>query len=339
MPDHHNLRSDHGLIDYHGAIVEYEVHRSARRRATTEIRVQIDRVHVYVPHTMDVLLVRELVRDRAPWILEEQARLAGAPSGAPALRPHDMAGIKFDRDEIEYGGATIQYEIRRSKRRVKTIEVAVRPSGVRVNAPWAVSDGEVQAFVRERATWILDRLSKLAEIEPIRFVDGETLPFLGHQIPMVFEMARRPTPEVRFDEVRFRVSEPLGLAGRQRVDLIGRAFMAWYYAQAMDLLPDTVERWRRILRQEQASRVLIRNQRRRWGSCAADGTLRFNWRVITLETDLIDYVVVHELAHLEVRNHSADFWRVVRKAIPDVQQRRERIRRIGLSLQLWAGSQ
>lgn len=333
MPDHHKMQSDRGLIDYRGAMIEYEVHRSARRRATTEIRVRIDRVHVYVPHTMDVLLVRELVRDRAPWILEERARLAGAASGTPA-RPHDLTGIKFDRDEIEYGGATIQYEIRRSRRRVKTIEVAVRPSGVRVNAPWAVSDGEVQAFVRERATWILDRLSKLAEIEPIRFADGETLPFLGHQIPMVFEIVDLPTPEVRFDAVRFRVSEPPGLAGQQRVELIGGAFMAWYYAQAMDLLPDTVERWRRVLRHGQQPRVLIRNQRRRWGSCATDGTLRFNWRVMTLDTDLIDYVVVHELAHLQVRNHSADFWRVVRQAIPDVQQRRDRVKRIGLSLQL-----
>ena len=81
-------------------------------------------------------------------------------------------------------------------------------------------------------------------------------------------------------------------------------------------------------------RVLIRDQRRRWGSCARDGTLRFSWRAMMLEPALIDYVVVHELAHLTHQNHSADFWDLVRSAMPDADDRRRRLREAGRSLPL-----
>ncbi|MCY4560018.1 MAG: M48 family metallopeptidase, partial [Chloroflexi bacterium] len=75
-----------------------------------------------------------------------------------------------------------------------------------------------------------------------------------------------------------------------------------------------------------------RNQRRRWGSCAADGTLRFNWRVMLLEPALIDYIVVHELAHLTHMNHSPAFWELVCQTIPDARHRRKRLRETSRAL-------
>ena len=80
--------------------------------------------------------------------------------------------------------------------------------------------------------------------------------------------------------------------------------------------------------------MLVRDQRRRWGSCAHDGTLRFNWRVMMLEPALIEYVVVHELAHLTVPNHSPEFWAAVSAALPDVPDLRRRLREVGSALPL-----
>ena len=80
--------------------------------------------------------------------------------------------------------------------------------------------------------------------------------------------------------------------------------------------------------------VLIRDQRKRWGSCAPDGTLRFNWRVVTLGPALIEYVVVHELAHLQISRHSTQYWGLVSKLMPDAQQRRQRLREAGRLLPL-----
>ena len=80
--------------------------------------------------------------------------------------------------------------------------------------------------------------------------------------------------------------------------------------------------------------IIIGNQKTLWGSCAADGTLRFNWRLVMMSPTLMEYVVVHELAHLKVRNHSAAFWKVVNRALPDATQRRQELRETGRSLPL-----
>jgi hypothetical protein len=79
---------------------------------------------------------------------------------------------------------------------------------------------------------------------------------------------------------------------------------------------------------------MIRNQRRRWGSCSADGTLRFNWRLVMAPPAIIEYVVVHELAHLRVPNHSPAFWAEVARFIPDYKARRTALRQLGPSLSL-----
>jgi predicted metal-dependent hydrolase len=80
--------------------------------------------------------------------------------------------------------------------------------------------------------------------------------------------------------------------------------------------------------------VLVRNQQRRWASCASDGTLRFNWRALMVAPALLDYVVAHELAHLRVRNHNAEYWALVAQAIPDYRLRRQQLRETGLILPL-----
>lgn len=111
-----------------------------------------------------------------------------------------------------------------------------------------------------------------------------------------------------------------------------RAAVAWYRSRAADRLPTTVERWWPQFGAGETPRVLIRDQRQRWGSCAPDGTLRFNWRAMMLRPALIKYIVVHELAHLTHKNHSPDFWAFDARAMPDAQHRRQRLREAGRSL-------
>ena len=81
--------------------------------------------------------------------------------------------------------------------------------------------------------------------------------------------------------------------------------------------------------------MLIRDQRQRWGSCAPDGTLRFNWRVMMVQPELAEYVVVHELSHLQVSSHSAEYWTLISSLLTDAQQRRRRLQEAGKMLPLW----
>ena len=79
-------------------------------------------------------------------------------------------------------------------------------------------------------------------------------------------------------------------------------------------------------------RVSIRDQRSRWGSCSSRGTLSFNWRIATMPPEIADYVIVHELCHLGAMDHSANFWRLVARAIPDFHVHRSALREIDRAL-------
>lgn len=237
--------------------------------------------------------------------------------------------------EIRFGDTTIKYEIRRSERRKKTIEIAVNGSGVQVLAPANTPDPQIRAIVRKRADWILEHSTKAAlQASPKQFVSGETLPYLGRNLRMIVNATDVRSPKVRFDHWRFQVEVPRDLQEAERKEKIRRSFVKWYRTQAANRLPKRVDYWLSLIGADHQPRVLIRDQRRRWASCAPDGTLRFNWRVMMLKPALIDYIIVHELAHLTIDNHSPDFWRLVTQTMPDATIRRRHLKQVGIHLPL-----
>ena len=240
-----------------------------------------------------------------------------------------------ERSSIRFGDTTIEYEVRRSERRRKTVQITVDGGGVQLAAPMTTPKSELRALVRKRAPWILNHASSaMLEAAPKRFVSGETLPYLGRNVRLVVESANVQLPRVSFDHWRFRVAVPQTPNDGERYEPIRRAVVGWYRDRAAERLPDVVEHWWPRLGRGEKSRILIRDQRQRWGSCAPDGTLRFNWRAMMLKPALIEYVVVHELAHLTHRNHSADFWGLLSTVMPDAQQRRSSLREMGRALPL-----
>ena len=243
--------------------------------------------------------------------------------------------MAVERGMVRFGDTSIEYEVRRSQRRKKTVQVTVDGGGVQVAAPTTIPDSELQAIVRKRAPWILKHAREdVLGAAPKRFVSGETLPYLGRNVRLVLDLKDEGAPEIRFDHWRLRVSIPDGLEGEERYQRIRRAIVDWYRGRAEERLQSGVLHWWPRLGSGDKPKILIRDQRQRWGSCAPDGTLRFNWRVMMLAPSLVEYVIVHELVHLRIKNHSQDFWQLLASILPDVEHRRRRLREAGKTLPL-----
>ena len=236
---------------------------------------------------------------------------------------------------VQFGDTTIEYDVNRSERRKKTVQITMDGGRVLVAAPSDTPDSKLEAIVRKRAPWILRQAPDPAiRASRKRFVSGETLPYLGRNVRLVVEPADVPSPEVRFDHWSFRIKVPFGLDESKRYEEIRKAIVQWYRQRAAQRLPRTVELWRKRMGWPDTPGVLIRDQRQRWGSCAPDGTLRFNWRVVMVHPELAEYVIVHELSHLKISSHSAEYWAQVSDLLPDAQQRRRRLREVGRLLPL-----
>lgn len=123
-------------------------------------------------------------------------------------------------------------------------------------------------------------------------------------------------------------ARPASHGRRRAASVVAVSLQRWFQERAAGVLAGSIALWSPAVGQEPRA-VLVRNQRRLWGSCSADGTLRFNWRLVQLEPSLLDYVVVHELSHLNVRNHSAVFWSEVGRVQPDYPALRRRLRKAG----------
>ena len=231
---------------------------------------------------------------------------------------------------VHIGDCTIRYQVVRRPRRKKTVEITVdSPGVVTVAAPVETSSDRIETTVRKRAKWIMRHNGTIDQAPPRRrFISGESLPYLGRSVRLTVRAADREAVKIRFHHWQFDVEVPKSLSGDVRREASRAAFERWYRERAAVKLPERVDRVASLLG-VRPKEILIRDQRKRWASCATDGTLRFNWRVIMAPPTLIDYLVAHELTHLKVRGHSSEYREVLAQAIPDYQRRREQLRELG----------
>jgi predicted metal-dependent hydrolase len=234
-----------------------------------------------------------------------------------------------ERSRVWFGTTVIPYVIERG-RRVKTVAVGVDAvDGVRVRAPGDTSVARLDAIVHRKARWIIERLRRFDDLPPPPtprgFVSGETFRYLGRQYRLKLERTRNPDAHVRIAEGRLIV--PVAFKGGKPADT-RRRLVGWYRERAAVRVPERAAAWSARLGLHPSS-VLIREPQKRWGSADARGNLRFNWRIVQTPTKLIDYVVAHELVHLQHPDHTRNFWATLGRAMPDYEDRRATLRHIG----------
>jgi predicted metal-dependent hydrolase len=236
-----------------------------------------------------------------------------------------------ERASVEFNGRLIEYTVVRSARRKKTIEITLDPErGVLVRSPARTTRKDISELVQKRAGWILNHATEaILDPTPRRFTDGETLFYLGEQVPIVTDTALDGRISLSLEGGAFHISAPSDMSEEDRAAAVREVVERWYRREAARLLPEIVLRWQGKVSRKKPTQVLIRSQRRRWGSCSSDGSIRLNWRIVMAEAALIDYVVVHELAHLDVMDHSPRYWQKVESAMPDYRLRRKRLNDVG----------
>jgi predicted metal-dependent hydrolase len=214
----------------------------------------------------------------------------------------------------------IEYTVRRSTR-VKRVRVNVRtPTGVEVVLPAHAPERAAATAVRELAPWIERRLSEGREALARVAERAGTVPYLGTPLALVPEPGRTR-------------------AHRRGVQLL---------VPEGDHRPAVERLYRRLARREIAARLdaavasvdtsytglSIRSQSTRWASCSASGAMSFNWRLLLAPEPVLDYVVWHEVCHLDIRNHSPRFWALVESRFPGWREQRDWLRRHGATLVL-----
>lgn len=246
-----------------------------------------------------------------------------------------MTKPRPERGSLRHGDTTIPYVIVRSRRRFRTMQITVNAEdGVSVAVPVRVGTETVRKFVKQRAGWIVRTKAEIdARPKPLRLVNGERVSFMGERLPLSVIEDDVSRISVRLESSGLHVTVPDSLTRAERKSAIRRAVVSWYMRRARKCLSERVDVWRRRMRCK-PRRVIVKDQRSRWGSCSADGTLRFNWRIVMAEPDLIDYLVVHELLHMRIRSHSSRFHAELANVMPDYRDCELRLNEFGRQMAL-----
>lgn len=213
----------------------------------------------------------------------------------------------------------------RSKRR--TIALIVERDGtLTVRAPMRASQALIQQFIHEKADWITrtrEKLKSIVQTPARQYAEGETFIFLGSSFDLKLVKSQRPS--LQFDN-GFTLSQTAQKRG-------ATAFTRWYKVRAYEVVSERVAQYAHKYNFT-PKQVKISSAKTRWGSCSPDGTLNFTWRLVMAPLDVIDYVVVHELAHLRVKDHSSKFWKLVLAIYPEYRKQRKWLRENGKKLNL-----
>ena len=226
----------------------------------------------------------------------------------------------------------IPHSVRRSDR-ARHARVVVSPDGVELVVPQRMPLRRALPLIDEKRPWIERTLRRMRDAERAapapRLEDGGTLPYLGRELRLrvrVEEGRVRPHVARRGDTLLVRVAEP-------GPEALRTALERWYRRRARDEVARRLDA-AAIRAGTTYGRLSVRGQRTRWASCSPDGSMSFNWRLLLAPEPILDYVVEHEVAHLEVLDHSRRFWRLLAERSPNYREHERWLRRNGPALRL-----
>ena len=212
----------------------------------------------------------------------------------------------------------------RSRRR--SLALQINPDGALVvRAPMRLGEKEILGFISKKKDWILKKQQAAAGRGKVcrQYVSGEEFCYLGKNYKLRIS---------GLDEGLGLIGDEFVLGHKNAAGARGH-FWTWYVAKARQVLAERVNHWAGICKLV-VRQLKIKDAKTRWGSCGPNGVMHLSWRLVMAPMWVIDYVVVHELMHIAVANHSAKFWGRVGEFIPYYKEARKWLRENGQKLVL-----
>ncbi|MGB9696313.1 MAG: M48 family metallopeptidase [Ignavibacteria bacterium] len=185
-----------------------------------------------------------------------------------------------------------------------------------IRAPYFTPQSIIKDVVGRHYKWIVKKRNEILKLKSYRplakFIDGEKYLYLGKYFEL--EIINTQSNKLVFNG-KFFLSK--SLLSRAR-----KMFIQWYIDRAQEIIPKRLSE----LASEnnfQYYKVRITRAEKRWGSCSSKGNLNFSWRLVMASPKVIDYVIIHELVHLEIKNHSKKFWTKVKSLMPEYKQQQQ----------------
>lgn len=225
---------------------------------------------------------------------------------------------------LQIGSQIVSYTLRQGRRRRLSLTIDER--GLTIGAPQRITLKEIQAFVHQHAEWISGKLAEYSArgCRHIAIRDGVRLPLLGSEISVrIVPGANRSRWQADVLWLEARVDADYAALAKRALQR--RALTL--FAERLALYAESMGRT--------APPLGLSSARMRWGSCSEKSGIRINWRLIHLPLALIDYVVAHELAHLQEMNHSSRFWKVVESLYPDWRAARQELKTRGAEVPIF----
>lgn len=209
------------------------------------------------------------------------------------------------------------YQLKKSTRS-RSIRINIDNQGtVLVTAPNLYPNFLIDKFLKQQEAWVIKKQAEVAKLQ-VKIKHNETYIF-GQKYQIVLEINPKKRPEIISKDQQIIITQLSTGAYQKKLESFLKNTAIKYLTQKTAILAKKMK--------IDYQKITIRQQKSRWGSCSSRGNLNFNWRLVHYPPEIINYVIIHELAHRLQANHSRQFWQLVAKYDPDYKKHKNALKK------------
>ncbi|HHX18710.1 MAG TPA: M48 family metallopeptidase [Clostridium sp.] len=230
----------------------------------------------------------------------------------------------------------IEYKLVRSNR--KTVSIQLLEDGdVKVSAPFSVTKTQIDEIIKGKLSWILKKQEELKRIYKEKnvdrkFEDGEKICYLGEEYSLkIIKTKEVSQSKVVIDNDNMVIYINEKFIDKDDKENIRNIIKKWLVERFRDVAADRIKKYSFLIGVN-PTKITIREQKTRWGSCSSKGSINLNWKLVMAPMKVVEYVIVHELCHMIEMNHSKDYWNIVSSIMPHYKNHRKWLKENGHKL-------